>query len=223
MKGHGTANGTIFERDFSICLLPGSANSSLPVTWISLRLPFSELARWVTLPCAISVCWDALCDGAGWKLCRKAEVCPFLAGHKCLSPAEHWGRSCAAQCPEMPVSKAWWGLTFLCLYLTSFFFSHDWHLSFPGLVCLSCICRQPGAMQCFHCSQVKGDKDYTCILIYALKAGNSVKCDLSWALLDDSSAQHSVILPDINPHPVKWKLCPEHRSIKSWSLSVISY
>lgn len=168
-----------------------------------------------------------LCDlrrqGAGWKRCVKVEVYTFLVVHKCLSPGECSGHICPMQCPEMPVSESLMRPDFFAPLSDFFFFSHDWHLSFPGLVCLHCTCRQPEAVQYFHFSQVKGDEDYTCILIYALKAGNSVKCDLSWALLDDSSAQHNVILPDINPHPVKWRLCPEHRSIKSWSVSVISY
>lgn len=101
--------------------------------------------------------------------------------------------------------------------------SPDGHLSVVGLVCLHCTCGEPGAGQYFHVSRVKGEEHYTCTLIYASEAANRVKCDLSTALLHDSSARCSVTLSDINPHQARES--SSRASRKSWAgrLSLVTH
>lgn len=118
-------------------------------------------------------------------------------------------------CQGMPVSKALMSSDFFMPLIFSLV-SRDWHLSFLGPVCLHCTRGEPGAVQYFHVSRVKGDEHYTCTLIYACEAANSVKCDLSTALLHDSSARCSVTLSDINPQPGRGKLLQSINEVLGW-------
>lgn len=201
----GTINGVALQGS-GFVLLPGWTGTSLPSTWIGLGWVFSELPVGSAAPV-----WSGV-TGDGWKLWMEAKVHPFLV---VLSPGGHWGQSCPKCARERLSPRLWWALTFLCLWFFSLV-SRDWHLSFLGPVCLHCTRGEPGAVQYFHVSRVKGDEHYTCTLIYACEAANSVKCDLSTALLHDSSARCSVTLSDINPQPGRGKLLQSIDKVLGW-------
>lgn len=163
---------------------------------------FSELR----LGSAAPVCSGLTADG--WK----GKVHPCLV---VLPPGEHWGHSCPNWARECLSLRLWWVLTSLCLWFFPLV-SPDWHLSVLGRVCLHCTCGEPGAVQYFHVSRVKGEEHYTCTLIYASEAANRVKCDLSTALLHDSSAWCNVTLSDINPQPGKGELLQSIHKVLGW-------